>query len=191
MEPDFPDGLDLVEGIRSGNRRAERVICERYLPRVKCMLRARLRDEEAVGELANEVLFALVKTMREGRLREAGALPAFVFGIASNLINNYVRTKARRREQPLEPGFDPPAPVEDRRHEERLDRARRELDDLEEPDRTILLLVLLEGLTPAEIGRKIALSSEVVRARKSRAIKRLVARLQTSTDDEGGKSWTG
>lgn len=183
MQPDFPAVTDIVDRVRNGNQLAERMLCERFLPRVKCMLRVRLRDDEAVAEVANDVLLAVIKAMREGRLRDAEALPAFVHGVARNLANNYVRSRLdRRNEQPLSSDFDHPAPPHDASQEERLEAARQALDQLEEPDRTILLLVLVEGLKPGEIGRRLALSAEVVRARKSRAVKRIIAQLGTRSE---------
>ena len=44
-------------------------------------------------------------------------------------------------------------------------------------DRQILLLTLVDGMKPGEIAEQMGLTAEVVRARKSRAQKRVVAAL--------------
>jgi DNA-directed RNA polymerase specialized sigma24 family protein len=38
----------------------------------------------------------------------------------------------------------------------------------------VLLLTLVDGLKPREIARRLGLSDEVVRARKSRALKKII-----------------
>jgi DNA-directed RNA polymerase specialized sigma24 family protein len=55
---------------------------------------------------------------------------------------------------------------------------RRAIDQLEELDRRVLSLTLLEGLKPGEIALRIRLSPEVVRMRKSRALRRVAERVQ-------------
>jgi RNA polymerase sigma-70 factor (ECF subfamily) len=56
---------------------------------------------------------------------------------------------------------------------------REELKQLDPTDRRILLLTLVEGLKPAEIADRLGLSAEVVRARKSRAVKKIVESTRT------------
>jgi RNA polymerase sigma factor (sigma-70 family) len=51
----------------------------------------------------------------------------------------------------------------------------RLLMSLNAADREVLELALIEGLKPWEIARRLGLTSETVRARKSRAIKKAIA----------------
>ena len=55
---------------------------------------------------------------------------------------------------------------------------RRALAVLDSTDRKILLLTLIEGLKPGEIGARLGLTSEVVRTRKSRALKKAAERVK-------------
>ena len=55
---------------------------------------------------------------------------------------------------------------------------RRALGILDPTDRRILLMTLVEGLKPGEIGVRLGLTSEVVRARKSRALKKTIDRVK-------------
>ena len=55
---------------------------------------------------------------------------------------------------------------------------RRALATLKATDRKILLLTLVEGLKPGEIGVRLALTAETVRARKSRALKKIIGRVK-------------
>jgi len=47
------------------------------------------------------------------------------------------------------------------------------LEQLELTDQRILLLTLVEGLKPGDIAQRLNLTSEVVRARKSRAVRKV------------------
>ena len=55
---------------------------------------------------------------------------------------------------------------------------RAALVEIESNDRAILLMTLVEGLKPGIIARRLGVSSEVVRTRKSRAIKRIASHLK-------------
>jgi RNA polymerase sigma-70 factor (ECF subfamily) len=46
-------------------------------------------------------------------------------------------------------------------------------------DREILTLTLFEGLKPGEIARRVGLSPEAVRTRKSRAVQRVIEELRS------------
>jgi len=89
-------------------------------------------------------------------------------------VNNYFRSDTRRPDEDalvLDYPADPlPDPVES---SERSALVREALRTLQSTDRKILLLTLVDGLKPGEIARRLGLSDEVVRARKSRAIKKV------------------
>jgi RNA polymerase sigma factor (sigma-70 family) len=185
METDLPTVEDIIKRLRAGNKAAERVVYTRFMPRVQCLLRRRLPDDGAVAETANDVLLAVIEAIRAGSVRDNGALPAFVCGVARNLANNYLRTHAYRRlEEPLESAQDYQAP-HDSSEAERLEAAKDALERLDESDRTVLQLVLNEGLKPGDIALRLGVSAEVVRARKCRALRRLIEDLGNNADGEG------
>ena len=139
----------------------------------------RSRDPEAARDLAQDVMLAVVRALRNEQLREPERLAGFVYGTARNVINNYLRTRSRL---PKEDSIDaalhlasPPDPVD---HGERIGLVRRALGTLGSTDRKILLLTLVEGLKPGEIGVRLGLTSEIVRARKSRALKKTIERVK-------------
>ena len=140
------------------------------------MLRQRLRDCEAVEEVTNDVLHVVILAVREGKVRVTDSLPAFTYGVAKNLANNYIR---RQAERPVEESFSADialtVPSDHSDSKKKLDDVRYALAQLDESDHRILLMVLVEGLKPSQIGERLSLSSEVVRTRKSRATKRLIA----------------
>jgi RNA polymerase sigma factor (sigma-70 family) len=59
-------------------------------------------------------------------------------------------------------------------HAERRQQVRDALKRLARDDRRILLFTLVDGLKPGEIAPRLGLTDEVVRARKSRALKRVI-----------------
>jgi RNA polymerase sigma-70 factor, ECF subfamily len=164
----------LVERIAAGEPAAEAELAERFDRRVRIMMAVRTRDRDAAQDLAQETLIAVLGALRKGQLREAERLSAFVHGTARNVLNNYFR---RRQQQPaaveLSPdvaSFVPPDELED---SERARALREGLKQLEPADRAVLMMTLVDDLKPGEIARRLGLSSEVVRTRKSRALKRL------------------
>jgi DNA-directed RNA polymerase specialized sigma24 family protein len=61
--------------------------------------------------------------------------------------------------------------------EDRLRLVRREIGRLDLVDQTILMRTLVEGAKPGVIAQDLGVSSEVVRTRKSRAVRKLVERV--------------
>ena len=165
---------ELAERVGRGEAAAEDELARRFRPRVLALLSARTHDREAAGELCTDVLMAVLRALREGRVHEPERLAGFVLGTARNLANNHLRARRLRPvPEPLSDDWpDGPAPdaVEARERREALRRALARLAPL---DRCIVDRVVLEGRRSAEVAAELGLSPEVVRARKSRALKRL------------------
>ena len=169
----------LVERLKAGDPDAEHDLVLLFRRRVQVMLEIRIRDREAARDLTQETLFAAIGALRDARLREPDRLAAFVYGIARNVANNYVR---RRQGEPLAAPLEPAMLVADA-EQEMLDRAQRALaaralDSLSKDDRDVLTLTLVEGLKPGEIAARLRLGVDVVRTRKSRALKRITAEIE-------------
>ena len=169
----------LVDRIRSREPSAEEEFVGLFSRRVACLVLARLRDREAARDLTQDVLLAVLLALRDGHLREPERLAAFVCGTARNVVNNYLRTRSRQpREDPIDPGYDPAFIPDQLENTERGALVRQALGALDSTDRKILSLTLVEGLKPGEIALRLGLTSEVVRARKSRAIKKVTERVK-------------
>jgi len=175
-----PEGQGaLVERLRNGDPSAEDQLIRTFGPRVLVMMRARVQELDTARDLCQDVLIAALHALRQGKLRDEERLAAFVHGIARNTANNYLRT--RRRQPILEelPESVPAAnwndPVES---VERRQLVNRALSAVTEEDRSILMLTLVEGLKPGEIAERLGLNDEVVRTRKSRALRRVIQRVR-------------
>ena len=148
--------------------------------RIRIVAERRTRDREAAQEIAQDVLVDALSEVRAGRLRDGDKLTAFVYGIARNHINSHLRTAGRKPEaralEEADSVIDPGDAIE-RREQESM--ARDAMKALSATDRKILLLTLADGLKPGEIARRLGLSDEVVRARKSRALRKLMDRIKS------------
>jgi RNA polymerase sigma factor (sigma-70 family) len=168
-------GPALAERILAGDRTAEDELVKTYRRGVFVIAAARTRDREAARDLTQEVLIAVLRALREGQLRESSKLAAFVQGTARNLINNYLRTRARRSECELDSIEAPTVDlVGELESAERQRLVRRELESFSAADQQILLLSLVDGHSLAEVAQRLNLSHDAVRARKSRMVKKII-----------------
>ena len=164
----------LVDRIRQGEPAAEERLVALFVPAIRTMVRIRSRGTLDDEDAAQEVLLAVVIAVRRGQVRETARLGAFIAGVARNVINNALRVRSSR---PTDQLTEDHAPVADLRAEisrrERMITVRHALEELSAEDRHLLLLALVEGLKSGDIARRLGLGAEVVRSRKSRALKRL------------------
>jgi RNA polymerase sigma factor (sigma-70 family) len=169
----------LSERVRSREPAAEEELVRLFSDRIAFLVRMRTRDAEAARDLTQEVMLAVVLALREGQLRDSERLAAFVYGTARNVINNYLRTRSRQpREDPIDAALNLGNIQDPIENSDRDALVRLALSVLDSTDRKILLLTLVEGLKPGEIAIQLGLTSEVVRARKSRALKKVTERVK-------------
>jgi RNA polymerase sigma factor (sigma-70 family) len=167
-------GAGLVQRIRVGDPLAEEELVNHYRRGLLIIATVRTRDREAAEDLAQEILIAVLKALRDGQLREAEKLGAFIQGTARNLINNYLRLRSRHPESDLESIEEPSTdPVEELESADRQRRIRRELENFSPVDQQILLLSLVDGHSLLEVAERCRMSHEAVRARRSRMIRKI------------------
>lgn len=174
VEPDF---ADWAARVAAGAAEAEARVTEFFLPRVRALLRARLRDPDLAGDLSQEVLMAVLVALRRGHVRDGARLPAFVAGVARNQANNHLRGVRRRAETAIDDRVAEIEAADAASAHDREDAVARGLAAVAAGDREVLILTLVDGLQPREIARRLAVSPEAVRQRKARALKRIVAAL--------------
>lgn len=171
--------IDLSERIRTGDPAAEDELARFFGERVRVMMLARIRDAEAARDLAQEVMLSVLRALRDGQLRQAERLTAYVQGTARNIANNFLRARGQQPESvPLVSEIEVSQPPFDFEESERRTLVRRAIDSLDSIDRKVLLLTLVEGLKPGEISFQLGLTPEAVRTRKSRATKKVMAAMK-------------
>jgi len=194
----FDPSQGLPERIRAGDHSAEEEFARRFGERVRTLMLVRTRRREVAEDLAQEALLAALESLRAGQLRDADRLPAFVLGTARNVLNNWFRASGRQPvEVSLPEGLPARASSETVEDSERHALVRAAIDCLSEKDRQIIRMTLVEGLEPGRIAAALGLRSDVVRARKSRAVRRIFEFLNRLSHPPrarplmgGGKSWT-
>jgi len=149
-------------------------LVQEFAHRVFVMGVVRTHDREAARELVQDVLLAVIGALRKGQLQDTDKLAAFVHGTARNLINNQRRTASQQPPlESLQEDLAQESLTEKLEDAERGRLVHQALERLGQEDRKILLMTLVEGCKPAEIAAKLGLSSEVVRTRKLRALKKV------------------
>lgn len=186
-----PKGPDASRAEQIGvlDPAAEERLVRTYGPRIFVMALVRTGDPEAARDLSQSALVEVLLALRKGQLRDPEKLPGFVSGTARNVINYYLRAQSRApRSEPL--GDDTPgtglAQGHDLEKAERLALVSRAVARLEPGDQQILRMTLIDGWEPAEIAARLGLSSEVVRQRKSRAVKRVIEVVNYLSRSRGG-----
>jgi RNA polymerase sigma-70 factor, ECF subfamily len=172
--------IHLAERIHTGDPTAEDEFARLFRDKVFVMLLARTHDPEAARDLTQDVLLAVLRALRDGRMHETDRLAAFVHGTARNLANNFLRARSQRPDsEAITPELQLTQSAHDLERRERISLVRRALERLDITDQKILLATLVEDLKPSEIARQIGLTPEVVRQRKSRAVKKVVELIRT------------
>jgi RNA polymerase sigma factor (sigma-70 family) len=170
----------LAERIHIGDPTAEDEFARLFRDKVFVMLLARTHDPEAARELTQDVLLAVLRALRDGRMHEVDRLAAFVHGTARNLANNLLRARSQRPDsEPITPELELIQSADDFDRRERISLVHRALERLDATDQKILLGTLVEDLKPGEIARQIGLTPEAVRQRKSRAVRKVVELIRT------------
>jgi RNA polymerase sigma factor (sigma-70 family) len=166
----------LVGSILAGDQEAERAFALRFMRPVKAMLVARSRNSDLAGDLLQDVMIEALCALRRGQLREPAKLPQFVSAIARNVLNSHFRGEVRRPESLELPdnlpdlSFD----AEKAKEQERETLALKAISRLDQLDKTILQMTLVDGLKPGVIAERLRMNPEVVRQRKLRATRRVI-----------------
>ena len=152
----------LVGRVRAGDSSAAAEIVSIFQARVHCMILARTRRPETARTLTREALLQAVHALRTDDPPRGATLPAFLHGIVKQLLDGH-------GDDQRAVGEPPPQDGEDARREVVL-HAVANLDD---SDREILLMSLVEGIGTAAIAARLGLTADVVRQRKARALERV------------------
>jgi RNA polymerase sigma factor (sigma-70 family) len=174
----------LAERVHAGDRPAEEEFVRLFHPRIYALILSRTRNPDAARDLSQEALIAVLIALRTGSLRDLDKLAAFAQGTARNLANNFLRSSSlrRSREEAIPAGLAErvaaPAQMAEAEIAARDRLVAEALDGLDAADRDILLMTIVEGRKPGEIATRVGLSPEVVRQRKSRAIRKIAGYIQ-------------
>jgi RNA polymerase sigma-70 factor (ECF subfamily) len=174
--------LRLVARLKSGDAAAFEAIYEAYRPRLFSFLARLSRRRDVAEDLLEETFLRLVATAH--RLRDDTQPGAWLFAVARNLHASWCRHRAldESRISDIEPCWPAPSPgetpFEAAARDETERRLERGLACLSMADREVLLLVGVDGLSPAEAASVLELSPEALRKRLQRARGRLASAMR-------------
>lgn len=151
-------------------RRAEAVLCERFVPRVRAFGLRHLGDADRAQDLAQRVLLRVLRKLRAGEVRQPDRIASFVLGVARRTTQEVRREGAREDllGEVLVPAEATPWP-------QPLARARLAecLGALADRDRTVVVLTWYDEQDAATIAEAIGTTPGNVRVLRHRAIARL------------------
>jgi RNA polymerase sigma-70 factor (ECF subfamily) len=184
--------LRLVARLKAGDAAAFEAIYEAYRPRLFSFLTRLSRRRDVAEDLLEETWLRLVT--RAAELRDDSCVGAWLFTVARHLYLSWCRHRALDdwRLSELTPSWPAPAPGETPfeaaargQTERRLEKA---LARLSTQDREVLLLVAVEGLTPAEAASVLGIAAETLRKRLQRARERLATEMDAVSQPLAAKA---
>jgi len=153
---------------------------ELYFDRVYDYLRRLFRDPIDADDAVQETFLRLSRKVDQ--MDPSREPSGWVFRIATNVSHDHWRTRkrgARGLENSFDESWSTAPPTEEENALERLEREEREalihvaMGQLSPADREIILLKSYEELATEEIADTLEISTEAVRQRHSRAVRRL------------------
>ena len=178
--------LAIVERLRRSDHAAFDAVFQEFHARLYSFLARLSRDRDVAEDLIEETWLRLVANAE--RLRPDTRLGAWLFTVARNIHVSYCRSRAIDESHecgplslwPTSPAS--PSPFEEAAAGELERRVERALAALPARYRETLLLVAVEGFTPAEAAAICQVSPENLRQRLSRA-RAMLAREVDRLDD--------
>jgi RNA polymerase sigma-70 factor (ECF subfamily) len=176
--------LALVAGLRAGEAAAFDAVYDAYRARLYGFLARLSRRRDVAEDLVEETWLRLVASA--GRLAPDTRLGPWLFTVARNLY--FSACRSRLLEETLTSGLidlwpvggRQPSPFEAAAAGELERRLERALAALPPAAREVLLLVGVEGLTPAEAAAVCGVTPDALRQRLSRARGQLARELETT-----------
>jgi RNA polymerase sigma-70 factor (ECF subfamily) len=170
---EIASGGSLVARILQGDQSAEEELVQVYWRAVFRIAMVRLRDRDAALDIVQDTFMTVLKEVRAGKLRDAEKIAGFIHGVENNFIKSFQRKRFRSLECDLDTYLDRMVASEVLIDEERRRLAQEAIHSLGATDQIILVSFFVDGRSLTEIAGRLGMSPESVRARKSRAIKKL------------------
>ena len=173
----------LVERIAGGDRDAETALVLRFSRPLGFLLQRRTGDREAARDALQETFIAALRRLRAGELQHPEALPAFLRGIALNVVLGTERRAERRQIEydmkAVHEVLDNQASAETRlEHGQTVALVKRVIGDLKVArDREVLVRFFLSDEDKSEICRSLGLDADHFDRVLHRARRRLKALL--------------
>ena len=161
----------LVEQAKNLNHEALSKLCIYFYPKIYRHVFYRVKNREDAEDITSEVFVRMVKFLN----RQKGSFQAWLYRIASNLVVDYYRRSARKKEVSLSEDFG--LELGDRKDisEEILlhQQLTQAMGELTEEQQQVVTLKFLEGYDNNEVSEILGRSIGAVKALQFRALDRL------------------
>ena len=173
-----PTDDELLTAARSGDTAALEALLVRYQPHLYRFGLRMCGNVEDAGDVAQESLISMARSLRD--FRGDSSVSSWLFTIARRFcVKKRRRSKfAPAREEPLDAResesarrlVDPsPSPEQAATNQELATALTRAIDALAAPQREVLVLRDVEGLSAPEVAKVLGISAEAVKSRLHRA----------------------
>ena len=175
---------ELFASYQNGDEKAFTEIMERYEPLIKGFLHKRLKDEERVQDLTQDTFLRVHRA--RARYDARRKFSTWIYTIASNLLKNEYRNRARRREtafselrretgpsgatsRPLEFESDGPDPERNTYRLELREAITQAIEQMDDHHRIPFVMREVDDRTYEEISEAIGVPVGTVKSRLFRA----------------------
>jgi RNA polymerase sigma-70 factor, ECF subfamily len=172
-----PDA-ELVQAVVAGNKAALRAVLERYMGSVRSSLRSLLGPDHVIDDLVQEVFLNFYRSA--GRIRNQGALRAYLIGVAVKLASTEMRSRTRRNRWyrlfhwSSVQGGDVGRPDVDERDAVRSLRAV--LERIPDREREAFVLRYVHELAPTEVAEAMGIPKGTAKRAISEGRRRVLSR---------------
>jgi RNA polymerase sigma-70 factor (ECF subfamily) len=173
-----PESLPGVPGPASAGPDLEAQLVDRFWARLRLFSMRRLGDAALAEDVAQETLRRVVEALRENRVRDQAALPAFVFQTARHVCQHHERSAGREAKALARLGRGSgehgwPDALGAMITAERRFAVRQALGRLSHEEQALLAGFYYEQLDADVLAQRLGITPGAVRVRKHRALKRL------------------
>jgi RNA polymerase sigma-70 factor, ECF subfamily len=166
-----------LDRLANGDPETERHFTKYFGELLAVKLRARVRSRQLAEDVRQETFLRVLDTLRrKGGLERPERLGAFVHSVCNNVLFESFRQEGRTTAMPEE-GFDPVDPANDIEsefvNEDRKQKVRKLLSELNDKDREVLRLVFIDECDKDEICRRMNVDRGYLRVLVHRATNRL------------------
>lgn len=154
-------------------------VVEQYQRPLLSFVRSRMRSATDAEDIVQEIWIRSMGALKSGVIQNTRA---YLHRVAHNLITDHVKARAREnREEDAILSELPDARLNTERdllNQEELASVEAAIANMSDRSRQIFLMARVEGLSYAEIGRKLGISRQTVHEHMTRAILSLQRSLQ-------------
>ncbi len=176
------DEAAVIARARTGEEAAERALYDAHVDRVYRLVYRLAGDDDLARDFTQDTFIRAFERLAE--FRGDARFSTWLHAIATTVALNGLRkvTRLRRREEPLEEGYDVAGATREAEPDLKA-RLAAAIDALPEGYRTVFVMHDVEGFTHGEIGGALGIETGTSKAQLSRAR----AKLRTALADFAGE----